>query len=61
VKNLHYTLIDMFFAGSDTMSSTLGWAFLYLSIWPDVQKKVHQELDRVIGRSRSTCLEDRPL
>ncbi|CAG7832972.1 unnamed protein product [Allacma fusca] len=59
MKNLHYTLIDLFFAGSDSMSSTLGWSFLYLSMWPEVQKKVQREIDAVIGPLRLPSSEDK--
>lgn len=61
MKNLHYTLIDLFFAGSDTVSSTLGWALLYLSLWPEKQVKVQQEIDSKIGpRSVIPSMEHRP-
>jgi len=59
VKNLQYTLIDIFFAGSDTLSSTLGWAFLYLAIWPDIQQKVYEEILKVVGSFRLPCLNDK--
>ena len=38
-------LIDMFLAGMETTSSSLLWTFLYLLHHPEVQSKVHQELD----------------
>ncbi|XP_035709480.1 cytochrome P450 2C23 isoform X2 [Folsomia candida] len=43
----------------NTMSSSLGWALLYLSMWPDKQAKVHREIDAEIGRSRIPSIEDR--
>ena len=47
----HYALfndmIDLFIAGMETTSSSLMWTFLYLIHHPDVQQKVHEELDRV--------------
>jgi hypothetical protein len=39
---------DIFIAGQDTTSSSIIWTFLYLLHHPDVQKKVHQELDEVL-------------
>jgi len=41
------------------MSSTIGWTFLYLSIWPEKQERVQAEIDRVVG-GRLPSLEDRP-
>lgn len=52
--------MDMFMAGSETTSNTLGFCFLYLILYPDVQKKAQNEIDRVIGRERMPSLDDRP-
>ena len=38
---------DIFIAGQDTTLSSILWTFLYLLHHPDVQTKVHQELDEV--------------
>jgi len=57
--NLEYTVFDIFFAGSDTISSTLGWAFMYLAIWPEIQDKVVEEIQRVVGNDRAPCVQDR--
>jgi len=38
---------DFFLAGQDTTSSSILWTFLYLLHHPDVQSKVHKELDEV--------------
>ncbi|XP_035711491.1 cytochrome P450 2C15 [Folsomia candida] len=59
LRNLHYTLLDLFFASSDTISSTLGWAFTYLACYPKVQAKIQMEIDQCVGRSRMPCIEDR--
>lgn len=52
--------LDMFMAGSETTSKTLGFMFLYLLLNTDVQKKAQEEIDRVVGRNRLPSLEDRP-
>ena len=48
--------IEFLSAGSDTSSSTLLWLFLYVALHPDVQSRVHAELDRqldaVVGRAK---------
>ena len=56
---LKNTLIDLTAAGSDTVASFLTWAFLYLVAFPEVQAKVHQEIDNVLGRNRLPRFEDR--
>ncbi|XP_059087981.1 cytochrome P450 2C15-like [Tigriopus californicus] len=53
------TLIDLFFAGSETTSSTLTWGIVYLIRNPDIQSNIQQELDDVIGTDRMISLLDR--
>lgn len=43
-------LKDLFSAGVDTTTNSIGFTLNYLTINPHVQEKVHEELDRVIGR-----------
>lgn len=53
-------LFDLFLAGSDTTSTTLGWAIMYLCNWPEVQKKLQEEIDYVTcGNSRQVSIQDR--
>jgi hypothetical protein len=39
-QNLRNVFLDLFFAGSETMSTTLRWAVLYMVIHPEVQVKI---------------------
>ena len=55
---LRNTILDMFIAGSDTITTTLNWAMLYMILYPDIQKKVREELNANIG-SRNTKMSDR--
>ncbi|GFS61343.1 cytochrome P450 4c3 [Nephila pilipes] len=49
--------VDNFmFAGHDTTSSGLSWALYMLGIYPEIQQKVHQEIDDVLGDD-----DDRPI
>lgn len=59
-ENLTNNLMDFFMAGSETTSTTLTWAMLYMVRYPQVQRKVQEELDTVVGRNRNPTLQDRP-
>ncbi|KAJ9576497.1 hypothetical protein L9F63_025607 [Diploptera punctata] len=44
--------LDLFMAGSETTSNTLGFAVLYMLLYPQVQRRVQDELDRCVGTDR---------
>ena len=52
LDNLKVTLFDLFLAGSETTSTTLNWAVLYMVRYPEIQAKVQEELDTVVGTDR---------
>ncbi|XP_019871649.1 methyl farnesoate epoxidase-like [Aethina tumida] len=52
-------LLDLFMAGSETTSNTLGFAMLYMIVYPEVQAKVQAELDEFVGRNRWPTFADR--
>ncbi|XP_038655019.1 cytochrome P450 1B1-like [Scyliorhinus canicula] len=54
------TVGDIFGASQDTLSTALHWVTLYLVSWPEVQRKVQQEVDRVVGRQCIPTIEDQP-
>ena len=45
--------------GSETTSTTLTWAVLYMVREPAIQARIHAEIDRVIGGHRRPSLADR--
>jgi len=57
--NFKAVLFDLFIAGSDTTSVTLNWAILFMIMHPDIQKKVHQELDGVFGKGHTPTASER--
>ncbi|KAG8552931.1 hypothetical protein GDO81_003164 [Engystomops pustulosus] len=57
--NLLDSTLQIFFAGVETISTTLTYSLLLLMKYPDVLAKVHQEIDKVIGRDRWPRNQDR--
>ncbi|XP_057639852.1 cytochrome P450 2J3-like isoform X2 [Chionomys nivalis] len=58
-ESLICSTIDLFLAGTETTSTTLRWALLYMALYPKVQEKVQAEIDRVIGQEKQPSLTDR--
>ncbi|XP_069951909.1 cytochrome P450 2J3 isoform X2 [Cherax quadricarinatus] len=55
---LRAVMFEMFAAGMATTASTLTMGMYLVAKHPDVQQRVHQELDEVIGRERLPCYAD---
>nr|XP_054768254.1 cytochrome P450 2J6-like [Lytechinus pictus] len=49
---------DLFYAGSETTTTTLKWCILFMMAYPKVQSRVQDELDHVVGRERTPRLDD---
>jgi hypothetical protein len=49
INDIPALMLDVTTAGSDTTSSSMAWFILYMVLYPNIQEKVHDELDRVIG------------
>ncbi|NXG41960.1 CP2DE protein, partial [Psilopogon haemacephalus] len=56
--NLRLVTADLFTAGSETTSTTLRWAVLFMLLHPKIQSKVQDEIDKVIGRDRPPTMAD---
>ena len=49
ITNLQRSLTDLFGAGSETSSSVLLFTLLYMIKYPEIQAKVHTEIDQTLG------------
>ncbi|CAO2626579.1 Cytochrome P450 2B19 [Lemmus lemmus] len=58
-QNLMISVLSLFFAGTETSSTTLCFGFLLLLKYPHVAEKVQKEIDQVIGSHRPPTLDDR--
>lgn len=59
LEHLTVLVIDLIFGGTETLSSSIRFAFLLLMKHPHITAKVQEEIDNVIGRHRSPCMQDR--
>ncbi|GKV13147.1 hypothetical protein SLEP1_g24206 [Rubroshorea leprosula] len=50
----------MIFRGTDTVAVLIEWILARLVLHPDIQSRVHDELDKVVGRSRAVEESDIP-
>ncbi|CAH8250869.1 unnamed protein product [Arabidopsis lyrata] len=53
-------LWEMIFRGTDTVAVLIEWVLARIALHPKVQSTVHDELDRVVGRSRTVDESDLP-
>uniref|UniRef100_A0A8D3CZS5 Cytochrome P450, family 1, subfamily B, polypeptide 1 n=1 Tax=Scophthalmus maximus TaxID=52904 RepID=A0A8D3CZS5_SCOMX len=51
---------DIFGASQDTLSTALQWIILILVKYPEMQVRLQQEVDKLVGRSRLPSIEDQP-
>ncbi|CAJ0962449.1 unnamed protein product, partial [Mesorhabditis belari] len=58
-QQLEAVIFDIWTAGMETTSNTLTWSIVYIMNNPDVQTKIHEELDRVIRSDRKITMSDK--
>ena len=51
--------MDLMIAGTDTSAQTVNWLLLILANRPEIQARVHAELDAVVGRDALPTVDDR--
>lgn len=58
-KEIRDEVVTLYLAGHETTANTLNWTFYLLSGHPEVEKRMHTELDSVLG-GRMPTLADLP-
>ncbi|XP_005498962.2 cytochrome P450 2J2 [Columba livia] len=58
-ENLVACALDLFLAGTETTSTTIRWALLFMAMYPEIQARVQAEIDTVIRQARQPALDDR--
>ncbi|XP_035686646.1 cytochrome P450 2U1-like [Branchiostoma floridae] len=58
-QELATIVYQLFLAGTDTTATTLRWALLYMILHPDIQEKVQQEIDSVLGPNQEPAMAHR--
>ncbi|KAM9323976.1 cytochrome P450 2G1-like [Gastrophryne carolinensis] len=58
-NNMIMSILSLFFAGTETISTTLRHSFLIFMKYPEIQAKIHKEIDQVIGEKCNLTIDDR--
>ncbi|KAM5152294.1 cytochrome P450 2K1-like [Mantella aurantiaca] len=58
-ENLIYSVLDLFAAGTETTSTTLRWGILLMMKYPEIQKKVQEEIKTHIKQGQMPTVDDR--
>ncbi|KAI0387367.1 putative cytochrome P450 oxidoreductase OrdA-like protein [Hypomontagnella monticulosa] len=54
-----WSALSLYAGGADTTVSSVASFYLAMTLYPEVQKKAQEEIDRVIGPNRLPTMEDR--
>ncbi|OWA52565.1 Cytochrome P450 2B19 [Hypsibius exemplaris] len=60
-QQLHTSIFDIIIGGSDTILSTILWAFVFMIENPDIMRKVQEEIDEKVGRDRMLTTAEKGL
>jgi cytochrome P450 len=58
-KQVRDEVMTIFIAGHETTSNALTWTFYLISQYPDVERKLHDELELVLGNNSSNNARNR--
>ncbi|XP_040179124.1 cytochrome P450 2F2-like isoform X1 [Rana temporaria] len=59
LKGLPPAIMDMFLGGTESTALTLNFGFLILMKYPELQDKMYDEIDQVVGQAREPRAENR--
>ncbi|XP_063162797.1 cytochrome P450 2J5-like [Candoia aspera] len=57
-ENLAECILDFLISGTESSAITLQWALLLMASHPDIQDKVHKEMEKILGSSNSVSYQD---
>ena len=58
-KSLLSTVCQLFMAGTESTVNTLRWVLMYMMEYPEIQSRLQQEIDSVVGRNRLPRVGDK--
>ncbi|XP_019350161.2 cytochrome P450 2K4 isoform X1 [Alligator mississippiensis] len=58
-ENLLFSTLDLFAAGTETTSTTVRWGLLLMMKYPEIQRRIQEEMNKVIEPGQLPTLEDR--
>ncbi|KAK6182994.1 hypothetical protein SNE40_010553 [Patella caerulea] len=59
-KNLTRIILELFAAGFIANGNVVDWAFLYMILQPNIQKKCQDEIDKMVGSKGMVSWSDKP-
>ncbi|KAI1321957.1 cytochrome P450 [Xylariaceae sp. FL0255] len=59
IDTIKWSAVSLYTGGGDTSVSALGFFFLAMAMYPEVQVRAQEELDRVVGTERLPVMSDR--
>lgn len=59
METLLGNLFILFIAGNDSTLAGMSWLLLLMAAHQDIQKKVHDEIDKVVGKDGTIYHEDK--
>lgn len=59
IVDIKQTAATLYAGGAESTAAGLGFFYLAMAVFPDVQKKAHEEIDRIVGPGRLPSFQDR--